>query len=133
MGSWLYTADREQAVRAIGGFTVAQRIANLTRLVRDAPPEWRGRIVSALSDQAFHVMLSDRPPPLHPGLEDVAASQAVKAYLTEQMTDGAPNGATPEPRVAVYAPGGPPFGGFHPHVQARPHDAWASVTSVTWR
>jgi signal transduction histidine kinase len=120
VGSWLYTADREQAVRAIGGFTVAQRIANLTRLVRDAPPEWRGRIVSALSDQAFHVMLSDRPPPLHPGLEDVAASQAVKAYLTEQMTDGAPNGATPEPRVAVYAPGGPPFGGFHPHFRRGP-------------
>ena len=114
VGSWLYTADREQAVRAIGGFAAAQRIANLTRLVRDAPPEWRGRIVSALSDQAFHVMLSDRPPPLHPGFEDADASQAVKAYLTEQMSDGAANGAAQEPRVAVFAPGGAPFGGFHP-------------------
>ncbi len=115
VGSWLYTADREQAVRAIGGFTAAQRIANLTRLVRDAPPDWRERIVSALSDQAFRVTLTDQPPPMHPGFEDTAASQAVKAYLTEQMSDGAPEGATPEPRVAVYAPGGPPpFGGFHP-------------------
>lgn len=115
VGSWLYTADREQAVRAIGGFAVAQRIANLTRLVRDAPPDWRGRIVSALSDQALRVTLSERPPPLHPGFEDVEASQAVKAYLAEQMANGAPDGAASEPQVAVYAPGGPPpFGGFHP-------------------
>ena len=28
VGSWLYTADREQAVRAVGGFAAAQRIAN---------------------------------------------------------------------------------------------------------
>jgi signal transduction histidine kinase len=120
VGSWLYTADREEAVRAIGGFAAAQRIANLTRLVRDAPPEWRGRIVSALSDPAFRVALSDRPPPMHGRFEDVAASQAVKTYLTEQMSNGAPSGTATEPRVAVYAAGGPPFGGFHPHFRRRP-------------
>ena len=49
-GSWIYTADREQAVRAVGGFAAAQRIANLTRLVQEAPREWRERIVAALSD-----------------------------------------------------------------------------------
>ena len=38
----LYTADREQAVRAVGGFAAAQRIANLTRLVQETPREWRG-------------------------------------------------------------------------------------------
>ncbi len=114
VGSWLYTADRAQAVRAIGGFAAAQRIANLTRLVRDAPPDWRGRIVAALSDQTFRVMLSDQPPPPRPGFEDSAASEAVKVYLTEQMADGAASAAQ-EPRVAVFAPGGPPFGGFHPH------------------
>ena len=118
VGAWLYTADREQAVRAIGGFAAAQRIANLTRLVRDAPLDWRGRIVAALSDQTFHVRLTDRPPPPHPGFEDVAASQAVKTYLMGQMSDGTPSGAAREPRVAVYLPGGPPdgppFGGFHP-------------------
>jgi signal transduction histidine kinase len=114
VGAWLYTSDRAQAVRAIGGFAAAQRIANLTRLVRDAPPDWRGRIVAALSDQTFHVMLTDRPLPPHPGFEDVAAAQAVKTYLTDQMSDGAPNDAAPEPRVVVYVPGGPPFGGFRP-------------------
>ena len=53
VGSWIYTADREQAVRAVGGFATAQRIANLTRLVQDTPAESRQRIVAALSDQSF--------------------------------------------------------------------------------
>ena len=48
VGSWIYTADREQAVRAVGGFATAQRIANLTRLVQDTPRESRQRIVAAL-------------------------------------------------------------------------------------
>jgi hypothetical protein len=46
VGSWIYTADREQAVRAVGGFAAAQRIANLARLVGDAPHEWQPRIVA---------------------------------------------------------------------------------------
>ena len=64
--SWIYTADREQAVRAVGGFAAAQRIANLTRLVQDAPREWRERIVAALSDQTFRVSLSAQPPAITP-------------------------------------------------------------------
>ena len=62
VGSWIYTADREQAVRAVGGFAAAQRIANLTRLVQETPPERRERIVAALSDQSFRVSLSAQPP-----------------------------------------------------------------------
>ena len=61
IGSWIYTTDREQAVRAVGGFAAAQRIANLTRLVRDAPRDWQSRIVAALSDQTFRVSLSRLP------------------------------------------------------------------------
>lgn len=37
VGYLIYTQDRGQAVRAIGGFAAAQRIANLAQLVRDAP------------------------------------------------------------------------------------------------
>jgi signal transduction histidine kinase len=109
VGSWLYTADREQAVRAIGGFAAAQRIANLTRLVQDAPREWRERIVAALSDQTFRVALSDRAPAMNPAVEDQAASQAVKAFLLEQM----PKNEEQQLRVSVSTPEGPPFG-FHP-------------------
>jgi hypothetical protein len=62
VGSWIYTMDREQAVRAVGGFAAAQRIANLTRLVQETPPERRERMVAALSDQSFRVSVSAQPP-----------------------------------------------------------------------
>ena len=48
VGSWIYTMDREQAVRAVGGFAAAQRIANLTRLVQDTPSERRERMVAGI-------------------------------------------------------------------------------------
>lgn len=35
VGSWIYTADRGQAVRAVGGFATAQRIVNLARLIQE--------------------------------------------------------------------------------------------------
>ena len=109
IGSWFYTADREQAVRAIGGFAAAQRIANLTQLVQDAPREWRERIVSALSDQTFRVSLSAQPPPVG-DLQNDTASQAIKEFLMQQV----PGGSGPQPRVAVSAPDGQPFDGLHP-------------------
>lgn len=110
IGSWLYTTDREQAVRAIGGFAAAQRIANLTRLVQDAPPEWRERIVSALSDQTFRVSLSAQPPSLPADFENDSSVEAVKEFLTQQV----PSGSGREPRVAVSALDRRPFSGFHP-------------------
>ena len=55
IGAWIYAGAREQAVRAIGGFAAAQRVANLSRLVEEAPADWRTRIVQALSDPTFHV------------------------------------------------------------------------------
>ena len=109
IGSWLYTADREQAVRAIGGFTAAQRIANLTRLVQEAPRDWRGRIVAALSDQTFRVSVSTQLPPQLTAIDNDAASQVIKGFLAAQLLAGAP-----QPRVAVSGPGQPPFGGFSP-------------------
>ena len=47
IGAWIYAGAREQAVRAIGGYAAAQRVANLSRLVEEAPPDWRPRIVQA--------------------------------------------------------------------------------------
>jgi len=110
VGSWLYTFDREQAVRAIGGFAAAQRIANLSRLVQEAPREWRERIVVALSDQTFRVSLSAHPPVTTVTSPDDAASDAIKEFLAEQL----PGVSGREPRVVVSAPDGPPFGGFSP-------------------
>lgn len=116
IGSWLYTADREQAVRAIGGFAAAQRVANLTRLVQEAPREWRERIVTALSDQTFRVSLLAQAPNLPATYNDDAASLAIKEFLAEQM----PSRPGPEPRVVVSAPAGPPFGAFPPMMRHAP-------------
>ena len=110
VGSWIYTADREQAVRAVGGFAAAQRIANLTRLVHEAPPEWRERIVSALSDQTFRVSLSAQTPRTAAPAEANDASAAIKEFLVEQV----PPVPGQEPYVAISAPSGSSFAGHHP-------------------
>ena len=61
IGAWVYTADREQAVRAVGGMAAAQRIANVTQLMSEAPADWRDRLVTAVSDPTFRVTLSTAP------------------------------------------------------------------------
>jgi hypothetical protein len=111
VGSWIYTADREQAVRAVGGFATAQRIANLSRLVQDTPREARQRIVAALSDQSFRVSLSAQAPAM-PRVEDedASAAEAIKEFLFEELSLGIAR----QPRVwASASMGGPPFGPRH--------------------
>jgi signal transduction histidine kinase len=114
VGTWIYTGDREQAVRAVGGFAAAQRITNLTRLVRDAPQEWRERIVAALSDPTFRVSLSARPPAM-PGAEDTAVAQAIRAFLVDQLSLS----PAQQPRVSAAASDDPPFGGWHGRAMGR--------------
>ncbi len=109
-GSWIYTLDREQAVRAVGGFGAAQRITNLTKLVQEAPREWRERIVAGLSDQNFRVSLSAQPPAIVPNDEDAAVAQAIKEFLIDQLSL-APGR---QPRVSASPPDGAVFGGRGP-------------------
>ena len=109
VGSWIYTADREQAVRAVGGFAAAQRIANLTRLVQEAPHEWRERIVAAMSDQNLRVSLSMQPPTFGGANEDGAIPQTIKDFLADQV----PTTSAVQPRVAVSASDDAPFKSWH--------------------
>ena len=109
VGSWIYTADREHAVRAIGGFTAAQRITNLTRLIQEAPREWRARIVAALSDQTLRVSLANQPPTFGGANENNAISQTIRDFLADQ----APTNSGIQPRVAVSASDGTPFPVWH--------------------
>jgi signal transduction histidine kinase len=109
VGSWIYTADREQAVRAVGGFATAQRIANLTRLIQDVPRETRQRIVAALSDQGFRVSLSAQAPTMPDADGDAAVAEAIKSYLAERLALGSGR----RPRVWASAAEGPPFGPWH--------------------
>lgn len=108
-GWWIYSSDREQAVRAVGGLAAAQRITNLTQLVQEAPPEWRARLVAGLSDQSIQVSLSSRRPAIASSSEDSIAAQVITAFLAEQL----PAGSGEQPLVSVSAPDGPPFGGAH--------------------
>jgi signal transduction histidine kinase len=110
VGSWIYTADREQAVRAVGGYATAQRIANLTRLVQDTPHEARQRMVAALSDQTFRVLLSSQPPMAAKTVdEDPSAANAIKEFLVDQLSLDPAR----QPRVSASARGEPPFGPWH--------------------
>jgi signal transduction histidine kinase len=112
-GSWIYTADREQAVRAVGGFATAQRIANLTRFIQEAPREARPRIVAALTDQSFRVSLAAEAPPAAAVDGDAVVAEAVKSYLVDRLSLG----STRQPRVSASLAEGHPFGPRHmmPH------------------
>ena len=108
VGSWIYTMDREQAVRAVGGFAAAQRITNLTRLVQETPPERRDRLVAALSDQSFRVSLAAEPPAASAD-DDSPVAQAIKDFLVDQLSLG-----SARPHVSASLPNTPAFGGRHP-------------------
>ena len=110
VGSWIYTLDREQAVRAVGGFSAAQRITNLVKLVQDTPHEWRERIVAGLSDQTFQVSLSAQAPALISDHQEGAVAEAIKEFLVDQLSL-APGQL---PRVSASVPDTPLFGGPHP-------------------
>ncbi len=85
IAAWIYSIDREAAVREVGGLAAAQRIANLTRLIEDAPAEWRERIVNAVSDQTFRVALSRQPPAIAAADEQNTVATAIRGYLTDRL------------------------------------------------
>jgi len=116
IGAWIYAGAREQAVRAIGGFAAAQRVANLSRLVEEAPADWRPRIVQALSDPTFRVALSAEPPPQLPADAEGAAA-AVEEYVRQQL----PERPDRQVRAAVLEQTDRPPGGlFGPAFDHRP-------------
>lgn len=108
VGSLIYSSDREQAVRAVGGFATAQRVANLTRLVQDTPQERRERIVAALSDPSFRVSLSNAPPTI--AATEGPVARAIRDFLSDQLSLG----PTRQPRVSVSPANDPIFGVWPP-------------------
>ncbi|MDP2409507.1 MAG: ATP-binding protein [Pseudolabrys sp.] len=107
VGSWIFTKDREQAVRAVGGLAAAQRITNLVTLVQDTPREWRERIVTGLSDQTFRVSLSAGPPAAIPAGDDAPVAEAIKDFLVDQLSLGPAR----QPRVSATQTDVPAFAG----------------------
>jgi signal transduction histidine kinase len=129
IGAWIYSTDREAAVREVGGLAAAQRIANLTRLVEEAPSDWRERIVAALSDRTLRIMLSQQKPEFPAGSNRGPVAEAIGAYLSDRLTldparqpvivasesPGPPLGARPGmdhgPMMMMRGPGGMMGGG----------------------
>jgi signal transduction histidine kinase len=105
IGSFIYSLDREAAVRNVGGLATAQRIANVSRLVEDMPADWRDRLVAGLSDRILTVTLSDTPPLT--SSDSGVVADVIRDYLMHQLR--LPPGR--EPMVAVDEAGGPRFGG----------------------
>jgi len=99
---WVTSGAREQAVRAVGGFVAAQRIANLSRLIEEAPVDWRPRIAQALSDQTFRVLLSPAAPDWI-GAPEQGAAATVRDAIAGQLTEWPGR----EVRVSVAGPIGP--------------------------
>jgi signal transduction histidine kinase len=114
VGAWIYAGAREQAVRAVSGYAAAQRVANLSRLVEEAPTDWRPRIVAALSDPTFRVALSGETPALPPADGDSAAA-AVEDYVRQQLP------ALPDRQVRAAVLADRPLGAaFGPPFDRRP-------------
>jgi hypothetical protein len=116
VGYLIYAQDRGQAVRAIGGFAAAERIANLTRLVRDAPDDWRQRIVAGLSDQTFRVALSAEPPQTPAASGDDTVAAAISDFLVDRLSLG----PSQQPLVSTSPAEGPPFRGGGASMTGRP-------------
>ncbi|MFZ5691896.1 MAG: ATP-binding protein [Pseudomonadota bacterium] len=101
IGSFIYSLDREAAVRNVGGLATAQRIANVSRLVEDMPADWRDRLVAGLSDRILTVALADTPPLTTS--DSGAVADVIRDYLMHQLR--LPPGR--EPMIAVDEAGGP--------------------------
>jgi signal transduction histidine kinase len=114
IGSWIYSLDRDSAVRAVGGLATAQRIANVSRLVEDMPVDWRERLVAGLSDRSLQVSLADKPPAAADRSSGPVAD-VIRDYLAQQLRV-APQRA---PIVSVDEASEPTFGsrrfGHYPH------------------
>ena len=87
IAAWIYASDRTKAVRVIGGYAAAQRIANLARLIDEAPQDWRGRIIAAAADPRLRIAIAARPPAVQAEIVE-SADLPIRDYLLDQLPDG---------------------------------------------
>lgn len=85
IGFWALTFDQAAVVRAMGAYAATQRIANLARLVDEAPAAWRNRLVAAASGQTLRVTLSAHPPAWTRKPTAGAGADAVRAFLAGEL------------------------------------------------
>ncbi len=84
-GAWIYSSAREEAVRAVGALGAAERIINVSRLVAEAPADWRVRLVEGSSDASFRVALSSTRP-TSPGEDgENSTSRIIADFIKKSM------------------------------------------------
>jgi signal transduction histidine kinase len=85
-GAWIYLGARREAVRAVGGLAFAQRVANLTRLIQEAPTDWRDKIVKASSDPTFRLSIANKGPELSStDADQIAAAKVIEDFLASEL------------------------------------------------
>ena len=104
IAAWIYASDRTRAVRAIGGYAAAQRIANLARLIDEAPPDWRERLIAAAADPRLRITLGPKPPAVQPEPAE-PTDLPIRDYLLDQL----PDGLAERMQVIVARPHRPPL------------------------
>jgi signal transduction histidine kinase len=120
IGAWIYSTDREAALHEVGGLAAAHRIANLARLVEEAPADWRQRIVATLSDQTFQVALSDQKPDFAGRGDNGSVAEAIAAYLSDRLEfDASRKPVVVASEAARLTPGSGPFVNHPPMMMMR--------------
>lgn len=100
-GAWIYSSARQEAVRTVGGMAAALRIANLVRLIEDAPLEWRDRIIRGSTEPGFRATISDMEPPLTmAGGEASAPAIVITSFLQDELP------ATPARKISAQITSG---------------------------
>ncbi|MFY9829066.1 MAG: ATP-binding protein [Rhodoplanes sp.] len=121
IGAWIYSTDREAALREVGGLAAANRIANLARLVEEAPADWRERIVATLSDRTFQVTLSDQKPDFAARGASGPVADAIAAYLSDRLDlDASRRPIVVASESASLSPGSGPFVNHPPMMMRGP-------------
>lgn len=83
----VYSSDRVEQLALMGGRTMAQRAANITHLVAEAPPDWRRKLVEGLDEPGFRVaMMPEAPsfPPPRSGAEEWR-TKMVRQYVASLL------------------------------------------------
>jgi signal transduction histidine kinase len=84
-GAWIYGSARQEAVRAVGALAAAERIINVSRLVGEAPSDWRQRLAQGSSDPLFRVALASGHAPIAADQSDVSA--LIADYIRQSLPD----------------------------------------------
>jgi signal transduction histidine kinase len=91
IGILTLTFNQAAVVRAMGASAATQRIANLARLVDEAPAAWRARLIAAASDPSLQIALSAHPPIWTKEGQTDAAAEAVRQFLAGELPPGLGN------------------------------------------